>query len=191
MGIGAAHDDVCVRAFRHVFARGPNGGSGRLLLVDDTAGLRAAPFDPARPARTSADASVLDNVYSDISTESRGWLAISNNGTAVYAFGNPSKTSLVWVDREGKIEPCERAGRVSGSQHLAGRGESRRQAGSQPLDSRLQARDPQPPDIRASTATFFRRGAPTAGASCSRRIAAATGTSTRSPPTDRVQQKCC
>ena len=109
--------------------RGPNGGSGRLLLVDDTAGLRAAPFDPGRPARTSADASVLDNVYSDISTESRGWLATSNNGTAVYAFGNPSKTSLVWVDREGKIEPVrQRAGRVSGSQHLAGRDESRRQA---------------------------------------------------------------
>ena len=81
------------------------GGSGRLLLVDDTAGLRAAPFDPGRPARTSADASVLDNVYSDTSTESRGWLATSNNGTAVYAFGNPSRTSLVWVDREGKIEP--------------------------------------------------------------------------------------
>jgi serine/threonine-protein kinase len=81
------------------------GGSGRLLLVDDAAGLRAAPFDPGRPARTSADVSVLDNVYSDISTESRGWLATSNNGTAVYAFGNPSRTSLVWVDREGKIEP--------------------------------------------------------------------------------------
>ena len=81
------------------------GGSGRLLLVDDTASLRAAPFDPGRPARTSADTSVLDNVYSDTSTESRGWLATSNNGTAVYAVGNPSRASLVWVDREGKIEP--------------------------------------------------------------------------------------
>jgi Tol biopolymer transport system component/tRNA A-37 threonylcarbamoyl transferase component Bud32 len=79
--------------------------SGRLLLVDAAGGLRAAPFDPRRPALTSADASVLDNVYSDISTESRGWLATSDTGTAVYASGNPSRTSLVWVDREGRIEP--------------------------------------------------------------------------------------
>jgi len=33
-----------------------------------------------------------------------GWLSISNNRTAVYAAGNPAKTSLVWVDREGKTE---------------------------------------------------------------------------------------
>jgi serine/threonine protein kinase len=83
-------------------------GSGRLLLVDDTAGLRAAPFDPTRPALTSADASVLDDVYSDISTESRGWLATSNNGTAVYAHGNPSRASLVWVDSDGKTEPLRK-----------------------------------------------------------------------------------
>jgi eukaryotic-like serine/threonine-protein kinase len=80
-------------------------GAGRLLVVDDTAGVRAAPFDPRRPARTSTDALVLDNVYSEISTESRAWLATSSNGTAVYAFGNPSRTSLVWVDREGRVEP--------------------------------------------------------------------------------------
>ena len=80
-------------------------GAGRLLLVDSTAGVRAAPFDPRRPARTSPDALVLDNVYSEVSTESRAWLATSSNGTAVYAFGNPSRTSLVWVDRDGRVEP--------------------------------------------------------------------------------------
>jgi Tol biopolymer transport system component len=80
-------------------------GAGRLLLVDDTAGVRAAPFDPRHPARTSTDALVLDNVYSEVSTESRAWLATSSNGTAVYAFGNPSRTSLVWVDRDGRVEP--------------------------------------------------------------------------------------
>ena len=84
---------------------GDRRGPGRLLLVDDTAGVRAAPFDPWRPARTTPDALVLDNVYSEISTESRAWLATSSNGTAVYAFGNPSRTSLVWVDREGRVEP--------------------------------------------------------------------------------------
>jgi eukaryotic-like serine/threonine-protein kinase len=80
------------------------GSTGRLLVVDQTAGIRAAPFDPARPARTSADTSVLSGVYSDVDTESQGWLAISNAGPAVYAPGNPGKTSLVWVDRDGRIE---------------------------------------------------------------------------------------
>ena len=42
---------------------GVRGGPGRLLLVDAAAGLRAAPFDARRPARTTADALVLDNVY--------------------------------------------------------------------------------------------------------------------------------
>jgi serine/threonine-protein kinase len=79
--------------------------AGRLLLVDGTAGVRAAPFDPRHPARTSTDALVLDNVYSEVSTESRAWLATSSNGTAVYASGNPSRTSVVWVDREGRVEP--------------------------------------------------------------------------------------
>jgi Tol biopolymer transport system component len=80
------------------------GSSGRLLVVDQTAAIRAAPFDPAQLARTSADTSVLSGVYSDIETETQGWLAVSNAGTAVYAPGNPDRTSLVWVDREGKIE---------------------------------------------------------------------------------------
>ena len=40
----------------------PAGTSGRLLVVDEASGIRAAPFDPERPARTSADASVLDSV---------------------------------------------------------------------------------------------------------------------------------
>jgi Tol biopolymer transport system component len=81
-----------------------SGSTGRLLLVDQSAGIKAAPFDAAHPARTSADTSVLADVYHEVETESRGWLAVSNSGTAVYATGNPAKTSLVWVDREGKIE---------------------------------------------------------------------------------------
>jgi hypothetical protein len=80
------------------------GSTGRLLVVDHTAGMMAAPFDAAHPARTSADITVLNNVYYDVEIEVRGWLAVSNTRTAVYAPGNPAKTSLVWVDREGKIE---------------------------------------------------------------------------------------
>jgi eukaryotic-like serine/threonine-protein kinase len=85
-----------------------SGHQGRLLIVDEGAGIRSAPFDPQRPALTSADATVLDNVYYDIETEAQGWLAVSTTGTAVYASGNPAKTSLVWVGRDGRIEPSDR-----------------------------------------------------------------------------------
>ncbi len=80
------------------------GSTGRILVVDQSAGVVAAPFDAAHPAPTSLSTTVLSNVYSELERESRGWLAISDNGTAVYAAGNPAKTSLVWVDREGKTE---------------------------------------------------------------------------------------
>ncbi len=87
---------------------GSPGPSGRLLVVDEAAGVRSAPFDADRPAPTSPDATVLDNVYYDIETEAQGWLAVSPAGTAVYALGNPAKTSLVWVGRDGKIESAGR-----------------------------------------------------------------------------------
>ena len=80
------------------------GSAGRILVVDQSAGVVAAPFDAAHPAPTSIETTVLSNVYSEFEVESRGWLSISNNRTAVYAAGNPAKTSLVWVDREGKAE---------------------------------------------------------------------------------------
>ncbi len=78
--------------------------TGKLLVVDLAAGIRAAPFDAAHPAPTSADTSVLANVYHELENEVRGWLAVSNTGTAVYAPGNPAKSSLVWVDQEGATE---------------------------------------------------------------------------------------
>jgi serine/threonine protein kinase/Tol biopolymer transport system component len=80
------------------------GSTGRLLVIDQAAGIRAAPFDAAHPAPTSADTSVLANVYNYPEYEARGWLAVSNTGTAVYAPGNPAKSSLVWVDKEGTTE---------------------------------------------------------------------------------------
>jgi Tol biopolymer transport system component len=81
-----------------------SGAKGRLLVVDEAAAIRAAPFDASHPTPTIADTSVLNNVYYDLENEARGWLAVSNTGAAVYAPGNPAKTSLVWVDREGKVE---------------------------------------------------------------------------------------
>jgi eukaryotic-like serine/threonine-protein kinase len=84
----------------------PMGGSGgRLLVVDQSAGMRAAPFDPARPAPTTAGATVLSDVFWEVETQVRGWMAISETGTAVYVAGNPAKSSLVWVDRDGRVDP--------------------------------------------------------------------------------------
>jgi serine/threonine-protein kinase len=82
----------------------PAATTGRLLVVDQTAGIRAAPFDAVQPAHTSVETSVLSNVFYDVENETRGWLAVSDNRTAVYAPGNPANASLVWVDRDGKIE---------------------------------------------------------------------------------------
>ena len=82
---------------------GAGGSMGRLLVVDHGAGIRAAPFDAAHPALTSADTSVLADVYYEVGDD-RCWLAVSNTGTAVYASANPAKSSLVWVDMEGKTD---------------------------------------------------------------------------------------
>jgi dipeptidyl aminopeptidase/acylaminoacyl peptidase len=91
-----------------IFAAG-HGTKGRLLVGDDSAGLHAALFDAARPAPVSEDVSVLSDVYNEVETETRAWLAVSDNGTAVYAAANPGKTSLVWVDSDGKVAPTGQA----------------------------------------------------------------------------------
>ena len=83
------------------------GSTGRLLAIDHAAGIRAAPFDVANPAPTSADNSVLADVYYDVESEARGWLAVSKTGTAVYAPGNPARSSLVWVDQQGDTESLD------------------------------------------------------------------------------------
>ena len=79
------------------------GPSGRLLIVDKAAGIRAAPFDAARPAPTSADTSVLANVNYETKTEAPGpgWLCRLPARPSTRP-ANRTKTSLVWVGREGK-----------------------------------------------------------------------------------------
>ncbi len=81
------------------------GSAGRILIGDLAGGIKAAPFDAANPVRTSADTSVLDNVYFDVENETRSWLAVSRSGTAVYAPANPVKMSVAWVGRDGSVEP--------------------------------------------------------------------------------------
>ena len=80
------------------------GSTGRLLVVDQAAGIRPRRSMSHTLRAPAPILTVLTNVYYDVENESQGWLAVSNTGTAVYAPGNPAKTSLVWVDREGKVE---------------------------------------------------------------------------------------
>jgi serine/threonine protein kinase len=77
------------------------GASGHLFVSDDASELKAAPFDANKPARATADLTVLADVYRSEYFR-RPWLAISKAGTLVYAPGNPAKRSLVWTDSNGK-----------------------------------------------------------------------------------------
>jgi Tol biopolymer transport system component len=93
------------QSFNAATFQSTGGSRGRLLISDPSAAVRAAPFDAAHPARTSADTSVLADVNFEVETESRSWLAVSASGTAVYAPGNPAHASLAWVDRAGGVTP--------------------------------------------------------------------------------------
>jgi Tol biopolymer transport system component/predicted Ser/Thr protein kinase len=80
-----------------------SGTRGHLLGPDYRSGVKAAAFDPARPGLTNAETSVLADVYF-MPNQVKSLLAVSRNGTAVYAQGNPAKRSLVWVSRDGNAE---------------------------------------------------------------------------------------
>ena len=90
LALDAANDPVrCRRQKPRPIARAPA-----------AIAVRAAPFDPAHPALTSTDATVLENVHFDVETEIAPWLAVSNSGTAVYAPKQPG-ADLVGVARPG------------------------------------------------------------------------------------------
>jgi serine/threonine protein kinase len=79
--------------------------SGYILFVDPySSSIRATRFDPEKSSLENTDSSVLNEVFFS-SSNAKSYLAVSKNGTAVYAQGNPNKKSLMWVDRDGKIEP--------------------------------------------------------------------------------------
>jgi Tol biopolymer transport system component len=111
---GVARFSLETRDWQHILPRigfrtasyDPGGGStGRLLIGDMGGGVRAATFDPDAPAPANEGASVLSNVNFDVENEPRPWLAVSRSGTAVYVPANPTRSSLVWVGRDGRVEP--------------------------------------------------------------------------------------
>ena len=76
---------------------------GYLLSSDAAGGIRVARFDPKDPSAENKDTLVLKDVFFS-GDNLKIYLAVSKNGTAVYAQGNPNKKSLTWIDREGKSE---------------------------------------------------------------------------------------
>ncbi len=66
--------------------------------------LFAAPFDVKRLELTGPAVSVLDGVMV-LSPYSSPLFGLSAAGTLAYAPGSPPRETLVWVDRQGKVEP--------------------------------------------------------------------------------------
>ncbi|HKH71875.1 MAG TPA: protein kinase [Vicinamibacterales bacterium] len=97
----ASHDWQAIMQTNAFAAAIYDATGGRLLIGDQAGGLRAAPFDANAPVATTADTSVLRDVYFDVENEPVSWIAVSASGTAVYVPANPTKTSLVWVSRDG------------------------------------------------------------------------------------------
>jgi hypothetical protein len=80
-----------------------SGTRGYLSYLDHAGGMRAALFDPEIPGLASTDTLVLTGVFFS-ENMARSYLAISENGTAVYAQGNPNKRSLAQVDHDGRTK---------------------------------------------------------------------------------------
>jgi serine/threonine-protein kinase len=85
-----------------------SGGSShmaRLFVSDPAAGVKAGLLNAAQPTATTAETTVLENVYYQTGGSSlRTALAVSRSGSAVYIPGDPSKRTLSWVDRNGRAE---------------------------------------------------------------------------------------
>ncbi|MBZ5690020.1 MAG: protein kinase [Acidobacteriia bacterium] len=79
--------------------------SGHLVVGNGGAGLRVAPFDANHPGPTTVQRSVLKQDIAFVHDLARSWFAISETGTLVYAPADVTKATLVWVDRNGQIQP--------------------------------------------------------------------------------------
>jgi len=79
------------------------------LLQSGPRGIRAAPFDIARPGEVKVQTFVLDDVFSTMAWAD-SWFTVSDNGTLVYVPGDALLGTLVWSGRDGQVTP------VSGKQ---------------------------------------------------------------------------
>jgi len=74
------------------------------LLASAIHGVTAVPFNPAKPAEVRAPTSVLEDVFASQNVSS-SWFSVSDTGTLVYVPGDPSLSTLAWVDRTGAVAP--------------------------------------------------------------------------------------
>ena len=79
--------------------------SGYLVVGNRGDGLRIAAFDPTQSTVSGVERSVLSESIAFESNLSRSWFAVSQTGTLVYAPADFNRTTLTWVDREGRLEP--------------------------------------------------------------------------------------
>jgi hypothetical protein len=74
--------------------------SGHLLLGDGAGGVRVSAWTPKTTTLARPETVVLENVHWTLGGE-RPWINVSDNGTAVFVPGNPTRRHPVWVDRQG------------------------------------------------------------------------------------------
>ena len=74
------------------------------LLTSYLHGVAAAPFNPSKPGEVRANTSVIEDVFASQNV-STSWFSVSDNGTLVYVSGDPSLSTMAWVDRTGAVTP--------------------------------------------------------------------------------------
>ncbi len=79
--------------------------TGHLLYAGQLGGLLAVPFDLARVETSGSPQTILDDVYT--SSASHTLFAVSQTGSLAYVPGGvaAAEQTLVWVDRQGAVEP--------------------------------------------------------------------------------------
>lgn len=94
---------VLVNGVRALYA-----ASGHLLYVTRNGTLMVVPFDERALKITGAATAVSEGLR--LSTNGAADVAVSNTGTLIYAMGGTgTQRELVWVGRDGKVQPVDSA----------------------------------------------------------------------------------
>ena len=99
---------------------------GGYLLYGQAGTLFAAPFDLSRLELTGPPVAVLEDVRMDLTATGRVFVDVSPSGSLVYVpgFPRPGERSLVWINRQGQLEPVTEDKRAFRSARLSPDGHS-------------------------------------------------------------------
>jgi hypothetical protein len=81
--------------------------TGHIVYATANGTLMAAPFDVRRLEVTGPSVALIEGVAVDVASASQ--FALSGSGTLVYGTGAGSVSELVWVSRDGLVEPVDPA----------------------------------------------------------------------------------